>query len=117
MTFHQIDLGRTQEWSLSCAAARTVSVGASVSPAALDGRTGVSNRCVWGCGDRGTFEHCAWGCGERPERHIARPGHPLGSRFGWAFKRDSDEYIKGVQAWLVRVQQAIWHVTRDSSDA
>ena len=37
MTFHQIDLRRTRAWSLSCAAARTVSVGASVSPAALDG--------------------------------------------------------------------------------
>ena len=46
-----------------------------------------------------------------------RPSHPLGFRLRWAFEGDSDEYIQSVQALLMRVQQAIWHVTRGNSEA
>ena len=81
--FSQIDVDQVRSWALSCPEARTVSVGASVSPFMLQGRTGVSSRCVWGCGDWGTWDHCAWSCSDRPGVELlpARPAHQLTSRY------------------------------------
>ena len=90
--------------------ARTVSVGASVSPFMLQGRAGVSSRCVWGCGDWGTWDHCAWSCSDRPGVELlpARPAHQLTSRYGW--KIGFVPNIDQIQAWLVQVQSRMWEV-------
>ena len=108
--FSQIDVDQVRSWALSCPEARTVSVGASVSPFMLQGRAGVSSRCVWGCGDWGTWDHCAWSCSDRPgvELLAARPAHQLTSRYGW--KIGFVPNIDQIQAWLVQVQSRMWEV-------
>ena len=107
-SFSQIDVEQARSCALSCPEARTITVGASVSPAMLQGRTGVANRCVWGCGDLGTWDHIAWSCSDRP--NVAdlppRPSHQLTSRYGW--KVGFVPNIDQIQAWLVQVQSKIW---------
>ena len=114
-SFSRIDVEQARSWALTCPEARTISVGASVSPAMLQGRTGVSNRCVWGCGD--------WGLGTISLGVVAIvpmwltcPSSITSANFSvWLEGRVRAEH-RSIQAWLVQVQSKIWMLNHPDRD-
>ena len=78
-----------------------IAVGAMLSPAAVGGRMereGVTDKCIWNCGNRGDHHHICWLCPNRPLK--IHPKGVLDARFGWG----SSTSLK----WLGRVQKRIW---------
>ena len=63
---------------------RAVAVGSVLSPACFqhDGHRVFSDRCIWGCGQLGTWDHIAWHCPDRP-CCLPMPRYPVQARFGW----------------------------------
>ena len=114
-SIHRIDWLKIRNWCASSGAARTIAVGASYSPAALQGRTGKPVSCCWeGCNELGTFDHCAWECSYRPNGCVNRPDDALTARFGWTM--EGDFAANAIHDWLVRVQTRFWEVNHEHLD-
>lgn len=108
--FSSIDWKATCQFAYSCAAARAVCCGASLSPAALQGRLlqRPTLSCIWGqCSEVGTWDHIAWSCPHRPSV-VPRPALRCVARWGWAVHGQSPDARLAIQAWLITVQKALW---------
>ena len=109
-SFSSIDWKATCQFAYSCAAARAVCCGASLSPASLQGRLLLrpTLACIWGqCSEVGTWDHIAWSCSHRPSV-VPRPAMRCVARWGWAVRGQSPEVRRAIQAWLIEVQNALW---------
>ena len=109
-SFSSIDWKATCQFAYSCAAARAVCCGASLSPASLQGRLlpRLTLACIWGqCSEVGTWDHIAWSCSHRPSV-VPRPAMRCVARWGWAVRGQSPEVRRAIQAWLIEVQNALW---------
>ena len=62
--FRQVALEPTRKWLFSEPPARTVAMLAAASPAWQV--PGSSFRCLWGCGELGSWDHICWQCPLRP---------------------------------------------------
>ena len=70
--FRRLDLEASRNWILSNAHARTMGLSSFVSSAWLHISSGVSEPCLWQCGEYNPgFSHLAWGCPCRPNVPIS----------------------------------------------
>lgn len=109
-SFLSLDWKATRQFAYSCAAARAVCCGATLSPAALQGRLAQrpSLSCIWGqCSELGTWNHIAWSCSHRPSV-VARPAMRCVARWGWAVRGQTPCDRRAIQDWLIEVQEALW---------
>ena len=109
-SFLSLDWKATRQFAYSCAAARAVCCGATLSPAALQGRLAQrpSLSCIGGqCSELGTWNHIAWSCSHRPSV-VARPAMRCVARWGWAVRGQTPCDRRAIQDWLIEVQEALW---------
>ena len=108
--FSSINWKATRAFAHSCAAARAVCCGATLSPASLQGRLAgrPSLLCIWGdCQSVGTWDHIAWSCPHRPSC-VPRPAKRCVARWGWAVTDQSPAERLAIQNWLIEVQLSLW---------
>ena len=84
--------------------ARSVVLGATVSPAWFHDRDVDGNStCLW-CSSLGAWDHLCWCCPASPLERPVCPRDALLRRFGWLRERDPTEILN----YLAQVQQMIW---------
>ena len=114
-----VDWEGCRRWAEECPEAATVVSGATFSPATWlqvrNAPASVDHRCVWGCGQVGTWMHICWQCQHGPSRP-RKPCNPFTARFGWGMLRDRDRrsfhgHLAEVRRHLVTCQKAIWQKT------
>ena len=106
-----LDWKVTRTWAHSSAPAATVATGASFSPATWarvsTNSRAILDRCVWNCGELGTFEHFMWHCKSRHSK-LRKPSNALTARFGWSIKGARVPNLDLVRAWMCQAQLVMW---------
>ena len=118
--FFDTDFERTRAVIGGRAAARSVALLATASPATFHDRAEPSaTRCCWpGCSALGTWRHVAWTCPCRPayaKEFRLRDFSPIQLRLGWVRRSCRKRDLAALQ-WLAEVQERLWEVRHRPPD-
>ena len=110
--FLQIDFDRTRKAMAHNAAAESVALCATASPACFQEHQQVAPKeCCWpNCQKLGTWKHVAWDCKRKPplpQGIVLGQLKLLQKRLGW-IRKSQGQGDEKVLAWLAKVQEQIW---------